>query len=361
MRRIWTTESLISALRNIYGDNYDYSDVVYAGVKKKVHLRCKKHNVEFDKSIDSLLKHHVGCPICWNENKATNYANRVVKTKQTVQSKYGADNVMKVDAIRQSMVNTVRDRYGVDNIMKLDSTVKKVQSTNLERYGATSYVGSDIGREIIENTNLKRYGAKNFMQSDARFDVLDDMKEKSKQTQLERYGSEHFSQSDVAKEHLSERKQKEYETKKQSGTFNTSSIEDVVYDELIQHFGIHDVLRQYMSEKYPFACDFYVKSLDLYIELNVHWTHGGRPFDADSEDCLKIEHDWLLKSRNSDFYKNALVTWVERDVLKRQTAKQNDLNYITFWDKDLKDFELWISLDCPVGHDYNSVCTWLEG
>lgn len=360
MRRIWTTESLISALQQIYGDDYDYSDVVYNGIKKKIHLRCKKHNAEFDKSIDSLLKHHVGCPICWNENKVANYAKRVTKTKQTVQSKYGVDNVMKVDEIKQAMVDTVQDKYNVDNVMKLDSVVKKAQTTNLERYGATSYAGSDVGREVIENTNLERYGARNFMQSDARFDVLNSMREKSRRTQLERYGAEHFSQSDVAKKHLAERKQKEYVTKKQLGTFNTSSVEELVYDRLVHHFGNDDILRQYVSEKYPFVCDFYIKSLELYIELNVHWTHGGRPFDKDSEDCLKVEQDWLLKSRNSDFYKNALVTWVERDVLKRQIAKQNDLNYITFWDKDLKDFELWLSLNCPVGHDYDSVCTWLE-
>ena len=30
-------------------------------------------------------------------------------------------------------------------------------------------------------------------------------------------------------------------------------------------------------DRYPFACDFYISSLDLFIECNYHWTHGGKP------------------------------------------------------------------------------------
>ena len=63
-------------------------------------------------------------------------------------------------------------------------------------------------------------------------------------------------------------------TRKLNGTFKTSKQEDKVYEILCEKFTKDDIVRQYKSNKYPFSCDFYIKSLDLYIECNFSWTHG---------------------------------------------------------------------------------------
>lgn len=47
-----------------------------------------------------------------------------------------------------------------------------------------------------------------------------------------------------------------------------------MYERLAVTFGPDDVVRQYRDPRYPFFCDFYVRSLDLFVECNFHWTHG---------------------------------------------------------------------------------------
>ena len=86
-------------------------------------------------------------------------------------------------------------------------------------------------------------------------------------------------------------------------------------------------------------CDLYIVDLDLYIELNFHWSHGNKPYienDIECEDQLK---KWKEKSLNSKFYMNAIETWTFRDPLKRKTAKDNNLNWIEFF--NMNEFEKW--------------------
>lgn len=47
---------------------------------------------------------------------------------------------------------------------------------------------------------------------------------------------------------------------------NKTESENKIYSELIKIFP--EVKRQYKSKEYPFFCDFYIPSLDLYIEYN---------------------------------------------------------------------------------------------
>lgn len=76
-------------------------------------------------------------------------------------------------------------------------------------------------------------------------------------------------------------------------------------------------------------CDIYVKSKDLFVECNFHWTHGGHFFDPEnSSDTAKLM-DW--KQKNTKFYNIAADTWYRRDRLKLETAKNNKINYLVFW------------------------------
>lgn len=69
-------------------------------------------------------------------------------------------------------------------------------------------------------------------------------------------------------------------TKRKHGTFNTSEPEQLTYELLIKTFGENDVIRQYNNDsRYPFSVDFYIKSLDLFIECNYSWTHKGHWYD----------------------------------------------------------------------------------
>ena len=120
-------------------------------------------------------------------------------------------------------------------------------------------------------------------------------------------------------------------TKVRNNSFNTSKPEEEFYQYLITVFGEEDVVRQYTDSRYPFRCDFYIKSQDLFIELNLLWTHGGHPFDPESEEDRNLLEYWQTKAETSDFYKNAIETWTIRDVKKLEAAKKNNLNYITYY------------------------------
>ena len=124
---------------------------------------------------------------------------------------------------------------------------------------------------------------------------------------------------------------KAYKTKKLNKSFNTSTPEDIYYKKLSDRYGIDNVLRQYKDDRYPFACDFYIKTLDLFIELNFSWTHGGHKFnEANAADIAKLSA-WKEKATTSKYYEKAIDTWVRLDIKKFETAKKNNLNYKVYY------------------------------
>lgn len=151
------------------------------------------------------------------------------------------------------------------------------------------------------------------------------------------------TRANFSKEREETRKLKEYLTKKKNNTFNTSKDEEYIYNQLTKKFKA--ILRQYKSEKYPFRCDFYIPALDLYIEYQGTWSHGKYKrellgaFDKRNNKHIRIYNMWKEKAIYSKQYKQALNTWTIRDPLKRQTAKQNNLNWIEFF--TIKEFENW--------------------
>lgn len=129
------------------------------------------------------------------------------------------------------------------------------------------------------------------------------------------------------------------ESKKQNGTLDLSMSEQYAQQCLEQAFS--DTKCQYISEAYPFNCDFYIPSLDLYIELNFHWTHGGRPFNENDESCIEQLEHWQEKAKTSDFYRKAIGVWTRRDPYKKQFVIDNKLNWICFY--SIGDFEEWLN------------------
>lgn len=125
---------------------------------------------------------------------------------------------------------------------------------------------------------------------------------------------------------------KQQETKRKNNTFHTSKVEDEYYLKLVAKYGVENIIRQYKDkERYPFCCDFYIKSEDLFIELNAHWTHGSKHYDPEDDFCKKQLQEWLSKSKTSKYYERAINTWTILDVNKYTIAKQNKLNYLVIY------------------------------
>lgn len=359
MGRRLTQEEFIEKAKAVHCDTYDYSKVEYVSSQQKVRIICQLHG-EFQQTAGSHLQ-GVGCPICANRKRSDRLKeiadDRVKQLKQTCMERYGVENPMQVQAVKERHQQSVKQKYGVSNVKQVPEIIEKGKETCMARYGATTYAGSDEGKKRIQATMLERYGAPNFMQSEFRFDVLDEMLQKSQQTQLERYGATHYAKSECYQEHVAEYKQKEYVTKRKNGSFTKSNPEDVLYDLLCSQFGQDGVVRQYVSTVYPFACDFHISSRNLYIELNATWTHGGHWYESDVDsDKLRL---WSEKAKDSQYYQNAIYTWTDLDKRKRKVASENTLNYVVFWDVQLRDAELWFALDCPDGQDWKQMYSWL--
>ena len=269
------------------------------------------------------------------------------KIKETNLERYGVENPNQCDLIKEKLKQTNLERYGVECVLQLEAVRSKIIETNLEKYGVEYPIQSDIIKEkriksnlekygveypiqtpevvnLIKSTNLERYGTEYTFQSDI-------IKEKSKQTNLERYGVDHPSKSEIVKLKI-------YNTHKRNNSFNTSEPELKLLKLLQDKFGFNNIEYQYKSSKYPFVCDFYIKSLDLYIELQGSWTHGFEPFDATNPDHQNKLQIW--KSKNTKFYNNAINVWTVRDPLKRKIAKDSNLNYIEVFDsKTFKELD----------------------
>ena len=80
-----------------------------------------------------------------------------------------------------------------------------------------------------------------------------------------------------------------YKTKTEHNSFNFSKVEEKYFNYLKNKYGEKDIIHQYKDSRYPFYCDFYIKSLDMFIELNLHWSHGGKLFKGDNRDLNKLK------------------------------------------------------------------------
>lgn len=118
-------------------------------------------------------------------------------------------------------------------------------------------------------------------------------------------------------------------SKDKNGTWNTSKPEQKLYEELIAQYGIDDVEQQYDKDpRYPYRADFYIKSLDLFIELQGTWHHGKHPFNSEDPKDLEIVEKWKEKAKGNpkSQYNGAITIWTIKDVEKRKCAIKNNLN-----------------------------------
>ena len=244
------------------------------------------------------------------------------KREQTCLDKYGVAHPIQNKDVQNKQISTCLEKYGVDNYYKSD----KIKQIRLQKYGVEYLLQSSKIREKINKTFNEKYGYSTPAKNDS-------IKKKIKNTCLTKYGVDNVRKAKCIQDNIVS---KTYNTKKHNNTFNTSKSEDESYAILKERYP--NVITQYKDARYPFACDFYIPSLDLFIECNYHWTHGGKPYEG-TDDDKQIVEKW--KEKNTKFYNNAIQTWTVRDVNKRNTVKENKLNYIEFWNID--DLKTWMT------------------
>lgn len=250
---------------------------------------------------------------------ASNFQSPEWKKRMKEQNlkKLNVENIMQLSATKQKVKQTKLKRYGDENY----NNTALAQQTNLERYGVKSYSKTQEFREKQAETCLKKYGeTSNFKTKEFR--------EQSKKTCLRKYGVENAMQ-------LESTRQKVFLSKKLNKTTATSSFEEKIFALLTTKFSV--VERQYSSKEYPFACDFYIPELKLYIEYQGHFSHNTHAFDSNNNSDLQTVEKW--KAKNKQSYDQAITVWTIRDPLKRETARKNNLNWIEFF--NMEQFMEW--------------------
>ena len=211
----------------------------------------------------------------------------------------------------------MRSKYGVDGTMQVKEFFEKGKRTKLEKYGNQYYCDF----EKMKQTNTKKYGRDWYTQTK-------EFQAKASETWQKKYGVPHHTKN---KEIL----EKCWESRKRNGTLNTSKLEEYCYQRLLTKFDSSDVIRQYIENRYPFHCDFYIKSLDLFIEINGTWLHGFHMFDKNNADdierLVKIRSkQQIVNGRKNQYYK-AEEVWLYEDPKKLDVAISNNLNYFMLY------------------------------
>lgn len=373
MGKTSTKDVFIEKANKIHNGKYDYSQVDYVNSRTKVIIICPKHG-----SFVQLPSSHIqgnGCPMCmreWTQEHKDNLAkssrkSRGMTTEQWIErarkvhgNKYDYSQTVYIN--QRTDVKIICPMHGMFT-QKADSHIRgsgcklcghisssdkradytwsddqrqKIASTCLARYGAPRYLDSSEGKQKvakIKSTDAFRDRMREIISSDA-------VQTKTKATCYERYGV-------TSAMKLPSVLNKNEESKRRNGTWSTSEPEENMYVVLCNKFGKNDVFRQHKdSIRYPFRCDFYIESLDLFIELNATWLHGLHWFDEKNEDDLKKLHNWKQRVlAGHSFYQVAINVWTVRDVKKHKAAIDNNLNYLVFWKNDLSDFYDWLNSD----------------
>lgn len=304
-------------------------------------------------------------------NRALRY-NKIFKPKElssknsekTFMRKYGVKNPSCLNEIKDKKKQTFKKHYNCNHYFQTADFKKQAKQTKQRKYKNENF----NNRELARQTNIITYGVENVSQ-------LEEIKHKKRQTTIINYGVDNVSKAASVKQKKKETCIKNYgvdcciripnmlekilrkglETKRKNGTFNgkefiiidnkkvkCSDLEKKVYLELIKKY---TVKYQYVSEDYPFLCDFYIPEIDLYIEIQGYWMHGIHkseylgPYDKDNLLHQKVLNEWLQKSKLQKQYKYAIEVWTKRDPLKRQIAKEKNLNWVEFFTFD--EFMNW--------------------
>lgn len=243
--------------------------------------------------------------------------------KKTLKERYGSENYNNFEQHKK----TCLEKYGVDNYFKL---VDKIKESHIKSFGYEYPAQNpEIGKRITQ-LHKERYGVQNPEEHKKYL-------ERRRKTCLERYGvPEVMMNPEIAKKcNTMEKAKRCFKTRVEHGTTNTSKPEEDFYTWLCSKFDVSNIEREYVDEeRYPWHCDFYLKDKDIFIELNLFFTHGGHPFDSkNSEDTQKLRL-WESKAETSTFYKNAIDVWTKLDPKKFERAKINNLRYLVAYSSE---------------------------
>ena len=328
--------NILHILYNVYDDLSEKTPVYEIYYRLKNNLKKRPVCIICGKPVKYTSGHYA--KFCSKECQYSDLGKKItkeIKIKSNLE-KYGVEHTSQlkevtdkrtksradhVNEIQQHVRESLYKKYGAYDVMHIPHILQKIKDTNLKKFGVEFPLqqlkkeNSEIYQKISQ-TCINKFGVDSPLNNK-------EVREKIKQTNIQRYGVDNPL------------KNKEIWKKSQDNRqiSSKSKLENNFLNYLKLKYESDDIITQYKSKEYPYYCDFYIKSINLYIEIQGHWTHNDHPFDINNLNDQLIMDIWRTKSLSDKYYKNALNTWTIKDVEKRNTAIQNNLNYLEIFGK----------------------------
>ena len=289
------------------------------------------------------------CPTCGKPLKW-------LDSKSRFQNHCSSSCAVKNKNAQEKHKNTCLKKYGDENY----NNHKKQEKTMLEKYGIKSALCDSQFRLKGEQTKLNKYGSITYNNPNKTTETCIKKyktgrnNKKAEDTMLKKYGVKSYLSSSYINSirNNTEIQEKIQKTLKLHNTLNTSKPEQKSYIILQEIYP--DVIHHYKDkERYPFNCDFYIPSLDLFIECQYGMFHNKRPYKGTEEQIKEVE---LLKEKSECIkinkgvfktrYDAVIYTWTILDVKKRNIAKQNNINFKEFW--SINELKQWINKNIKI-------------
>ena len=250
--------------------------------------------------INSHVEVNCKCDICGCEKKMTyqTYRNKIkfdgkyycykcsnIKRTKVINEKYGVDNVFQLQETKDKMKISFMRRFGVEHPNKCKIVMDKMKQTNIERYGCENVFQNEEIKGKIISANIEKYGA---AYSTQRIDTFSKILLSGKKIKM--YNENLYYQGSYEKDFL------DYCNDLKILNLITKPKKTIQF--------------QYNDKKYYYHPDFFMKKLNLIIEIK------------------------------SDYWWNKLL---EINLAKEMSVKEHGYNYIVIMNKDYSSFKNIIS------------------
>ena len=150
-----TKEEWVEKAEKKWGDKYDYSNVNYQGNKRKVEIRCKKHDFTFWQAPSNHLSFE-GCPICATNGQISRMYDKDSCSKRI----YAKDAPIAYSHWRTMLIRCTNETYKEKHPTYKDVTVCKewLVFANFAKWFEENYrKGYDLDKDLLSPRGNKVY------------------------------------------------------------------------------------------------------------------------------------------------------------------------------------------------------------
>lgn len=202
------------------------------------------------------------------------------KQKLTMINKYGVEHNSQLERIKQQKTEKSNDKYGTDYILQSSQIRNQIKETNLRKYGVENPQQNKEIKHKTCSTNLIKFGCKS-PTGDS------NVQKKIIKTNIEKYGVPHHSQNAEIAEKMMNNSYKLKKYKMPSGKIiSFQGYENFALDELLfeEKISEDDIVTERINvpeiwyndknnKRHRHYVDIYIKSQNRCIEVKSTWTN----------------------------------------------------------------------------------------